>query len=101
MWPFNGSYNEALICVFDGHGLHGEKVSEYCVHKVTEMLALDEEALASDPAKHMFEVRTHARARAHTRAPTHAAAPFSPPLLASPRRRPFARWTGSCSAAPT
>ena len=57
VWPFNGSYDEALICVFDGHGLHGEKVSEWCVHTVTEKLSQDEEALAADPAALLFKVR--------------------------------------------
>ena len=26
-WPFNGSYNQALLCVFDGHGSKGEQAS--------------------------------------------------------------------------
>ena len=30
-WPFNGSYNQALLCVFDGHGSKGEKASEFCM----------------------------------------------------------------------
>ena len=51
VWPFNGSYDQALMCVFDGHGLNGEKVSEYCVHKVTELLVSDEKALDDNPAE--------------------------------------------------
>ena len=36
--PFNGSQNEALFCVFDGHGSGGEKVAEYCMRKIPTAL---------------------------------------------------------------
>ena len=26
-FPFNGTHNQALLCVFDGHGQAGERVS--------------------------------------------------------------------------
>lgn len=37
-WPFNGSYNQALLCVFDGHGSKGERASEFCMRTVPELL---------------------------------------------------------------
>ena len=49
-YPFNGSYNEALLCVFDGHGRLGEKASEFCMTTVPELLEADHELLASDPS---------------------------------------------------
>ena len=33
-WPFNGSHNQALLCIFDGHGMQGEKLSEWCVQEI-------------------------------------------------------------------
>ena len=26
-WPFNGTHDQALLCVFDGHGMQGDKVA--------------------------------------------------------------------------
>lgn len=49
-WPFCGSYNEALLCVFDGHGSRGEKASEFCMTRLPELLAADRAALVADPA---------------------------------------------------
>jgi protein phosphatase 2C family protein 2/3 len=40
-WPFNGSYNQALLCVFDGHGSKGERASEYCMRTIPELLEQD------------------------------------------------------------
>ena len=37
-WPFNGSYNQALLCVFDGHGSKGERASEFCMKTIPELL---------------------------------------------------------------
>jgi len=37
-WPFNGSYNQALLCVWDGHGSKGERASEFCMKTIPEML---------------------------------------------------------------
>ena len=37
-WPFNGSYNQALLCVFDGHGSKGERASEFCMTTIPELL---------------------------------------------------------------
>ena len=53
-WPYNNSFNQALLCIFDGHGRNGEKVSEYCTTTVPEA--------RPRPAAH-----THARARASHR----------------------------------
>lgn len=49
-WPFCGSYNEALLCVFDGHGSRGEKAAEYCTKTLPQLLADDQDALRADPA---------------------------------------------------
>ena len=48
-WPFNGSYNQALLCVFDGHGSKGERASEFCMKSVPELLEADSAALKADP----------------------------------------------------
>lgn len=49
-WPFHGSLNEALLCVFDGHGPKGERVSEFCMSRLPPMLEADHDALVADPA---------------------------------------------------
>jgi len=48
-WPFHGSLNEALLCVFDGHGSKGEKASEFCTTQLPELLEKDHDALIADP----------------------------------------------------
>ena len=48
-WPFNGSYNQALLCVFDGHGSKGERASEFCMKSVPELLEKDGPSLKADP----------------------------------------------------
>jgi len=48
-WPFNGSYNQALLCVFDGHGSKGERASEFCMRTVPELLENESELLRPDP----------------------------------------------------
>ena len=48
-WPFHGSLNEALLCVFDGHGPRGEKVSEFCMTTLPTLLEEDHELLVRDP----------------------------------------------------
>jgi len=50
-WPFHGTLNEALLCVFDGHGPKGEKASEFCMTTLPEMLEADHAALAKDPVE--------------------------------------------------
>jgi len=50
-WPFNGSYNQALLCVFDGHGSKGEKASEFCMKSIPDLLEQDSAALQADPAE--------------------------------------------------
>mgnify|MGYP002038610369 CR=1 FL=1 len=49
-WPFNGSCNQALLCIFDGHGSKGELVSEFCMRSVPELLEAEPDALHADPA---------------------------------------------------
>lgn len=48
-WPFNDSHNEALLCVFDGHGAAGEKVAELCIKKIPQLLQERGGELRSDP----------------------------------------------------
>lgn len=48
-WPYAGSLNEALLCVFDGHGPKGEKVSDFCTAKLPAMLEAAHDALVADP----------------------------------------------------
>ena len=50
-WPYNNSWNQALLCIFDGHGRKGEQVSEYCMTTVPELLEEDHELLLRDPLK--------------------------------------------------
>ena len=50
-WPFCGSYNEALLCVFDGHGSRGEKASEFCMKQLPELLEAEHEALLAEPSE--------------------------------------------------
>eukprot|EP00308_Calcidiscus_leptoporus_P008733 CAMPEP_0119376484 /NCGR_PEP_ID=MMETSP1334-20130426/40102_1 /TAXON_ID=127549 /ORGANISM="Calcidiscus leptoporus, Strain RCC1130" /LENGTH=471 /DNA_ID=CAMNT_0007395051 /DNA_START=85 /DNA_END=1500 /DNA_ORIENTATION=- len=50
LWPYNGSYNEALLAVFDGHGAKGERVAEFCVSKLPARLEHDQQLLRTDPA---------------------------------------------------
>lgn len=48
-WPFNSSHNEALFCVFDGHGCNGEKVSEFCMKAIPAALQEHGDELRSHP----------------------------------------------------
>ena len=70
-WPYNNSFNQALLCIFDGHGRNGEKVSEYCTTTVPEVR----------PASHHAHTRA---ARGYTR-PRAAVC-----VAACPRRAPRA-----------
>lgn len=47
-WPFHGTLNEALLCVFDGHGPKGEKASEFCMVTLPEMLEADYASLKKE-----------------------------------------------------
>lgn len=53
-WPFNGSFDEALICVFDGHGSKGERVADDCMLTIPSKLEDGREALRTDPASHLM-----------------------------------------------
>jgi serine/threonine protein phosphatase PrpC len=85
-WPFNGSYSEALLAIFDGHGEHGEKVSEMCVTELARALEDDSASLAAEPlaclkrnvAAHDKTRSLHPRAHPHTR---HLPFAFSQVLL--------------------
>ena len=65
-WPFNGSHNQALLAVFDGHGLSGEKVSEWCMQQIPPRIEAERELLAKDPSACISSVVR--RARMHPRA---------------------------------
>ena len=55
-WPFNGSYNQALLCVFDGHGSKGERASEFCMKTIPELLEAETSALRQDPKSVLSKV---------------------------------------------
>jgi len=50
-WPFNGTHDQALFCVFDGHGMGGERMSEWCTQQITQRLEADRDTLKTDPNK--------------------------------------------------
>lgn len=60
-WPFNGSFNQALLCVFDGHGSKGEKASEFCMHHIPAFLENDEgrQSLRTDPIEALRRACIH------------------------------------------
>ena len=39
----------ALFCVFDGHGMSGERLSEWCTHEIISRLEANRDELAADP----------------------------------------------------
>jgi len=55
-WPFNGSYNQALLCVFDGHGSKGERASEFCMKHIPESLEAEAKSLKEDPSATLSRV---------------------------------------------
>lgn len=48
-WPFNGSHNQALLCIFDGHGMQGERVSEWCMQQIPARLEAQRQQLKVNP----------------------------------------------------
>jgi len=54
-WPFNGSYNQALLCIFDGHGPQGEVVSDWCMNEIPVRLEANPSSLAKDPVVYMHD----------------------------------------------
>lgn len=55
VFPFNSSEEEALFCVFDGHGAGGEYVSAYTMSEIISRLE-NHPKLARDPSKALKEV---------------------------------------------
>jgi len=55
-WPFNGSHNQALLCIFDGHGMQGEKVSEWCMNQIPVRLEAVRGMLASNAPQALSQV---------------------------------------------
>ena len=56
-YPYNGSYNEALFLVLDGHGEAGDKVSEFVMKQIVVTLEKHED-LAKDPTKALKDTFT-------------------------------------------
>ena len=54
-WPFNGSHNQALLAVFDGHGVQGERVSEWCASEIGPRLERARDKLASNPKQTLID----------------------------------------------
>ena len=50
-WPFNGSENEALLCVFDGHGKNGERVADLVMNELPSLLQERAAELRAEPKK--------------------------------------------------
>lgn len=55
-WPFRGSVEEALLCIFDGHGTKGERVSEFAMHRLPAKLQVALESPHADPAAVLTQV---------------------------------------------
>lgn len=49
VYPFMGSATAALLCVFDGHGEHGDSVSNFAMLEMSSRLAVHPSILV-DPA---------------------------------------------------
>ena len=76
-WPYNNSFNQALLCIFDGHGRNGEKVSEYCTTTVPEVR----------PASHHAHTRAARRYTRASRRCMRARLPAPRPTRLHPRDR--------------
>ena len=63
-WPFNGTHDQCLLAVFDGHGLSGEKISDWCTHQIPRRLEADRDNLLKDPVDTISRA-VRARARMH------------------------------------
>lgn len=56
-YPYNGSYNEAIFLVLDGHGEAGDKISEFVMRQIIVSLEKHED-LHSDPIKALKDTFT-------------------------------------------
>ena len=54
-WPFNNSPDEALLCIFDGHGEHGEQVAGWASEEIAGRLEAKRSMLAMDPLRCLKE----------------------------------------------
>ena len=54
-WPFNNSRDEALLCIFDGHGEHGERVAGWASDEVAGRLEARRTQLHTDPLRCLSE----------------------------------------------
>jgi len=48
-WPFAGTNNEAVLCIFDGHGSKGEQISDFCMTTMPALLEKEHDDLLKDP----------------------------------------------------
>lgn len=58
-FPFNGNPEAALFCCLDGHGREGDKVSQFVVEQLNQLLERDQARLDRDPVvafKEAFEL---------------------------------------------
>jgi hypothetical protein len=76
-WPFNGSYDQALLCIFDGHGMQGERISQWCMDQIPGRLEESEARLANDTVGCL-----HDSVRRRPRAAPLLSAPPPPPACA-------------------
>ena len=74
-WPFNSSHNQALLCIFDGHGLQGEVVSQWCMTQLPIRLEAVRDVLATNPPRALSETVIDA---ASTSTSSHVAATCLP-----------------------
>ena len=81
-WPFNSSHNQALLCIFDGHGLQGEVVSQWCMTQLPIRLEAVRDVLATNPQRALSETVIDA---ASTSTSSHASSTCLP-LGSTPRR---------------
>ncbi|CAN0008833.1 unnamed protein product [Ascophyllum nodosum] len=54
VYPFNEDNQQALFCVFDGHGEHGDVVSDFVMHELRSRLVAHP-SLLDDPSKALKE----------------------------------------------
>ena len=87
-YPFCGDTQQMLLAVYDGHGVHGELVSEYASFTYAELLEADE-SLQSDTIECMRRnmASSHPRLAPAARRPPPAACRSNLPLEPASRSR--------------
>jgi len=54
-YPFAGDRRMAMFCVYDGHGVNGEQVSEFAMLKMPDLLEAEPERVHSDTSNLLIE----------------------------------------------